>query len=153
MSSTSEFEFLFSKFHLCHTDRFNILAHFITTPLGFIGLLSLFMKTSFLSYSIINSIVLIYLVSLLNKINMEVWLLTALLLSMISVALRRIKLKWNTSLALLVIGYMGQVLAACYVLYRKLNVVITGSCPLGYKRKYFPEHLQPRRTFRFNQCV
>ena len=110
-----EFIALSSKFSAYHKDPINIALHFITTPLGFFGFLSLIMSVM-QSTSAAAVLSLVFIVSLMASVPVGAFVGTLLLTVLCLLAARQAKLRPVASLL---------VIAAAYVL-QDLAHVITG---------------------------
>lgn len=93
-----------------HKDPANVLLHFVSTPLGLIGAISL-LRTATNSSSVAMSTVFFYLLSLLPIVPNGDFYGTALFCALIVLAARVLKLSTITALSLIVLGYMLQDLA------------------------------------------
>mmetsp|Transcript_9516 Transcript_9516/g.15790 ORF Transcript_9516/g.15790 Transcript_9516/m.15790 type:complete len:732 (+) Transcript_9516:165-2360(+) len=97
----------FQEFHL---DPVNVIMHFVTTPLGLIGVFSI-MRSYTTSSSMAMFLLSMYLVSLLPALPNGVFVGTALLCGLIVFTARQAKLSFLTSVFMIVIGYMMQDMA------------------------------------------
>ena len=105
------FNVLSSDFSKFHQDPTNILLHFVTTPLGLIGLFGIiryYAKSSTPGVLICTA----YLLSLIPLISIGAWIGTAIMLGFILLAIRAMSLKSTTtlylSIILLISGYILQ---------------------------------------------
>ena len=90
-----------------HKDPANVLLHFVSTPLGLVGAISL-LRTATNSSSVAMSVVFFYLLSLLPIVPNGDFYGTALFCGLIVLASRLLKLGTVTAVSLIVIGYMLQ---------------------------------------------
>ena len=96
-----------SDFGNYHKDPVNVLLHFVSTPLGLVGAISL-LRTATNSSSVAMSCVFFYLLSLLPIVPNGDFYGTALFCGLIVLAARLLKLGTVTAVSLIVIGYMLQ---------------------------------------------
>ena len=94
-------------FQRYHKDPANVILHFITTPLGFVGAISLLRKVTN-SSSIAMSIMGLYLLSLLPIVPNGDFYGTALFCGFIVLVARNLKLGVLSAITLIVIGYFIQ---------------------------------------------
>lgn len=93
-----------------HKDPANVLLHFVSTPLGLVGAISL-LRTATNSSSVAMSAVFLYLLSLLPIVPNGDFYGTALFCGLIVLAARLLKLGTITALSLIFLGYILQDLA------------------------------------------
>ena len=94
----------FSKYHM---NNVNIWVHFLTTPLGFLGVLSL-IRASTNSSTISVAVTLVYCLSLLHSVSSGVLLGTVLLCMLVLLMSRYLTLGVRASLVCVVLGYTLQ---------------------------------------------
>lgn len=104
------FETLSGEFIKYHQDPTNVLLHLITTPLGFIGALSIFRKV-FNSSSPAVTLCGVYLLSLLPEVSNGILAGTTLLCIFVILASRYLKLNFFVALAFVIAGYFLQDIA------------------------------------------
>jgi hypothetical protein len=115
MSSSSitpweEYQALFNSFAQFHQNHTNVLLHFITTPLGLIGLVSAIRAVT-KSTSVAASMFIGLLVYLLPSLSVGTFILTALLILAIILISRKLNLCLTRSALLIVASYVLQDLA------------------------------------------
>ena len=93
-----------------HKDPANVLLHFVSTPLGLIGAISL-LRSATNSSSVAMSAVFLYLLSLLPIVPNGDFYGTAIFCALIVLAARLLKLGTVTAASLIVLGYVLQDLA------------------------------------------
>jgi hypothetical protein len=93
-----------------HKDPANVLLHFVSTPLGLIGAISL-LRSATNSSSVAMSAVFLYLLSLLPIVPNGDFYGTAIFCGLIVLAARLLKLGTITAASLIVLGYVLQDLA------------------------------------------
>lgn len=98
------------EFTKYHTDPTNVLLHFITTPLGFLGVLSLLRVYSG-SSSMGVSLCGLYLLTLLTEVPNGVYFGSVLLCGTILYLSRKLALSTHFSVILMILGYLLQDLA------------------------------------------
>lgn len=102
------YEKLSFDFGKCHQDPVNVAMHFLTTPVGLIGVFSL-LRGYTKSSSATMAITFFYLLSLLPVVPNGVFYGTALLCATIGVLSRQLNLSFWPAIACIVLGYMLQV--------------------------------------------
>lgn len=107
---TKYFETLSADFGQYHMDPANVFLHFVTTPMGLIGALSLIYKYAG-SSSFILCVLSVYLLSLLPAVPNGVFVGTVALCAIIVQFVRRLKLSVVGAIAFIVLGYLIQDLA------------------------------------------
>lgn len=95
------------NFSRYHEDPANVLLHFFTTPLGFIGVISLLRKATN-SSSVAMSVVFFYLLSLLPIVPNGDFYGTAIFCAIIVLCAKMLKLGTAAALSLIVLGYALQ---------------------------------------------
>jgi uncharacterized membrane protein YGL010W len=95
------------NFSRYHEDPANVLLHFFSTPLGFIGAISLLRKATN-SSSVAMSVVFFYLLSLLPIVPNGDFYGTAIFCAIIVLCARLLKLGTVAALSLIVLGYALQ---------------------------------------------
>lgn len=103
----NSFELLGEQFGAYHKNPTNIFLHFITTPIGILGALSL-LRYATNSCSSLVALSGIYLLSLLPVVPNGVFLGTALLCCVIVMLARKLELNVVSSMAFVVFGYILQ---------------------------------------------
>mmetsp|Transcript_15947 Transcript_15947/g.35289 ORF Transcript_15947/g.35289 Transcript_15947/m.35289 type:complete len:664 (+) Transcript_15947:182-2173(+) len=107
---TEHYRGISSAFGKYHLDPVNVLMHFVTTPLGLIGAVSL-LRGYTKSSSVAMTVCSFYLLSLLPAVPNGVFAGTALLCAGIVLAARSVRLSVVASLVMVVLGYLLQDMA------------------------------------------
>jgi len=98
---------LSAHFGQYHQDPTNVFLHFVTTPAGLIGVISI-MHIVFKSYSSVLCLIAVYLLSLLPTVPNGVFVGTLGLCGFIVYAARQLKLKLSGACLFIVISYLVQ---------------------------------------------
>ncbi len=106
----SEFNMLSNNFNKYHTTDMNIFLHFITTPLGILGVLSLI--RSFSNASTLGVVLsALYMLSLIPLATVGTFTGTGIILFILLVVCRIIRLNAWQSIFMIIAGYLLQDLA------------------------------------------
>lgn len=104
---SDEYLRLGAEFGKYHKDPANVFLHFVTTPMGLVGAISILRRITN-SSSIVMSIMAVYLLSLLPVVPNGDFYGTVFLCGAIVLIARQLKLGFWASLALVVTGYLLQ---------------------------------------------
>ena len=137
-----------------HKDPANVLLHFVSTPLGLVGAISL-LRTATNSSSVAMSVVFFYLLSLLPIVPNGDFYGTALFCGLIVLASRLLKLGTVTAVSLIVIGYMLQDLSHLATGEATFQSTYSEGGSVSYCISYFnfPFHTYHSDIFTMNELL
>jgi uncharacterized membrane protein YGL010W len=107
---TEYFDKLSTDFGRCHLNPVNVFLHFITTPIGLIGAISL-LRSATKGSSAAMTLTAVYLLSLLPAVPNGVFAGTAILCGIIVYFARRLRLNYIAAILFIAAGYLLQDLA------------------------------------------
>lgn len=102
-----EYDVLSTAFRNYHQNRANVLLHCITTPLGLIGFIGLFLRMSG-STSLLVTLMVSYLLFVLPSLTIGSFLATLLLCSVMLALCRNFKFRVSTCVTMIISGYLLQ---------------------------------------------
>jgi hypothetical protein len=110
IESFQSFQLLSSGFEQYHKVPLNVILHFITSPLGIIGLLGFIRKLTN-SSALLLSLIYLYLTSLIPFLSNGVYFGTLIISIFITFLVLKLRLSYISSSTMLILGYILQDMA------------------------------------------